>query len=99
MPEPKNFSVLSSSAGERLARLRRDVHHLIGEIRDYEKGPRSAIQHLGSRPVVLWLPDTRDSGYRARLADQCRRLAELTANEEAMAAAFEQEAAKTPGWR
>jgi hypothetical protein len=51
------------------------------------------------RPRVLWLPNTRDPEYRARLADQCRRLADLTADEEAMAIAFEREAAQTPGWR
>jgi hypothetical protein len=99
MPEPKNFGVVSSSSGEKLAPLRRQVDHLITEIRASEIGPRLAARFQGARPVVLWLPNTRDPDYRARLADQCRRLAELTAEEEAMAAAFEQEAAKTTGWR
>jgi Antitoxin MazE-like len=53
----------------------------------------------GLRPVVLWLPNTSDHDYRARIADQCRRLAELTADEETMAVAFEKEATQTPGWR
>jgi hypothetical protein len=51
------------------------------------------------RPVVLWLPDVNDPEYRARLADECRRLSRLTPDEEAMAAAFEQNASETPGWR
>ena len=99
MPEPKNFGLASGGLNEEFARLRREVDHLIGNIRASEVGPRLWARFLGARPVVLWLPDTRDPDYRARLADQCRRLAELTADEEAMAAAFEQEAAKMPGWR
>jgi hypothetical protein len=64
-------------------------------------GPRPFARFMGAglRPVVVWLPNTRDPDYRARIADQCRRLAELTADEETMASAFEQEAAQTPGWR
>jgi Protein of unknown function (DUF3018) len=85
--------------GEKFASLRRRVDDLIREIRTSEVGPRWSRQSLGARPVVLWLPNTRDPEYRARLADQCQRLAELTADEEASAAAFEQEAAQTPGWR
>jgi hypothetical protein len=99
MSEPKNFGVISSSLGEKLAHLRRKVDELIREIRGSEVGPRLSAQSVRKRPVVLWLPRTRDPDYRARLADQCRRLAELTADEDAMAAAFEREAAKTPGWR
>ena len=53
----------------------------------------------GLRPVVLWLPDTGNPAYRARIAEQCRRLASLTPDERLMAAAFEREAAQTPGWR
>ena len=63
--------------------------------------PLPLRSHMGAglRPVVVWLPDTTDPDYRARIADQCRRLAALTADEETMASAFEQEAAQTPGWR
>jgi hypothetical protein len=43
----------------------------------------------GLRPVVLWLPDTTSAAYRARIAEQCARLARLTPDEQAMAAAFE----------
>jgi hypothetical protein len=99
MPESKNFGVISSNLSEKLAHLRRKVDELIREIRASEVGPRLSARFLRARPVVLWLPNTRDPAYRARLADQCRRLAELTAEEEALAAAFEQEAAQTPGWR
>jgi hypothetical protein len=48
---------------------------------------------------VLWLPDVNDPKYRAQIAEECRRLSVLTPDEEAMAAAFEQNAAETPGWR
>jgi hypothetical protein len=51
------------------------------------------------RPVVLWLPDTTNPAYRERIAEQCRQLATLTADEQAMAEAFEHEAEQTPGWR
>jgi Protein of unknown function (DUF3018) len=99
MPETKNSGVASSGLGEELGRLRRKIEDLISDIRASEIGPRLWLRFLGARPVVLWLPNTRDPEYRARLADQCRRLAQLSADEEAMAAAFELEAAKTPGWR
>jgi hypothetical protein len=98
MPEPKNLGIISRSSGEQFAPLRRKVEDLIREIRASEGGPRLSGRSPGARPVVLWLQNTRDPDYRARLADQCRRLAELTADEEAMAAIFEQEAAQTLGW-
>jgi hypothetical protein len=60
---------------------------------------RARRRAKGLRPVVLWLPDTSDAAYRARLEEQCRQLAQLTPDEEAMAAAFEREAAQIPGWQ
>ena len=60
---------------------------------------RTAQRERGLRAVVLWLPDVNDPAYRARVADECRRLSVLTADEEAMADAFERNAAETPGWR
>jgi hypothetical protein len=60
---------------------------------------RAAQRERGLRAVVLWLPDVNDPKYRARLADECRRLSRLTPDEEAMAVAFEQNAGETPGWR
>jgi Protein of unknown function (DUF3018) len=102
MAEPKNFGVLTSDIGAEFARLRREVDRLIFDVRASQIGPRLFARFMGAglRPVVVWLPNTRDPEYRARLADQCRRLAaDLTADEEAMASAFEKEAAQTPGWR
>jgi hypothetical protein len=101
MAEPKNFGVLTSGIGAEFARLRREIDRLIFDVRASEIGPRLFARFMGAglRPVVVWLPNTRDPDYRARIADQCRRLAELTADEETMASAFEQEAAQTPGWR
>jgi len=98
MPEAKN-GVVSGGLDKEFTRPRREVERLISDIRASEAGPRLRARLLGARPVVLWLPNTRDTDYRGRLADQCRRLAQLTADEEATAAAFEREAAKTPGWR
>jgi len=60
---------------------------------------RAAQRQRGLRPVVLWLPDVNDPAYQARLADECRRLAHLTAEEEAIADDFAQLAARTEGWR
>jgi Protein of unknown function (DUF3018) len=99
MPEPKNFGAVSGGLNGEFGRLRQKIEDLISDIRASEIGPRRWLRFLGARPVVLWLPNTRDPDYRARLADQCRRLAQLTADEEAMAAAFEQQALKTSGWR
>jgi hypothetical protein len=59
---------------------------------------RTAQSKRGLRAVVLWLPDVNDPAYQARLADECRRLSHLTADEDAMASAFEQNAGQTPGW-
>jgi hypothetical protein len=51
------------------------------------------------RQVVLWLPDTNNPGYRARLAEECRRLARLTPQEDAAMTGFAQLAERTEGWR
>lgn len=53
----------------------------------------------GLRAVTLWLPDVHDPEYRARIAEECRRLSALTADEESMADAFEHDFGGTPGWR
>jgi hypothetical protein len=99
MSEPENFGVVRGSPTEEFGRLRQKINDLISDIRASEIGPLLPLRFLSARPVVLWLPNTRDPDYQARIAGQCRRLAELTADEEGMAAAFEQEAAQTPGWR
>lgn len=49
---------------------------------------RSAQRQRGLRAVALWLPDVNDPAYRARLADECRRLSQLTPAEEVLAADF-----------
>ena len=60
---------------------------------------RSAQRARGLRPIVLWLPDVNDPGYQARLANECRRLAQLTAEEDAIAADFAQLTGRTEEWR
>jgi hypothetical protein len=60
---------------------------------------RAAQRRRGLRPVVLWLPDENDPGYRAQLADECRRLADLTSEEDSIAADFAKLAGRTEGWR
>ncbi len=60
---------------------------------------RSAQRARGLRAVVLWLPDVNDAGYRARLTEECRRLAKLTPDDEAMADGFAALAQHTTGWR
>lgn len=59
---------------------------------------RAAQRQRGLRPVVLWLPDINDPAYRARLVEECRRLAKLTPEEDAMAADFAELAGRTEGW-
>jgi hypothetical protein len=60
---------------------------------------RATQRARGLRPVVLWLPDVNDPAYRARLADECRRLSRLTPDEEAVASGFAKLAGRTDGWR
>ena len=60
---------------------------------------RAAQRKRGLRPVVLWLPDVSDPGYRARLAEECRRLARVTPEEDTAAAGFAQLAGRMEGWR
>jgi hypothetical protein len=48
---------------------------------------------------VLWLPDLNDPDYRVRIADECRRLAHMTAEEETLARGFGRLSARTEGWR
>lgn len=59
---------------------------------------RARRKAAGLRPVVLWLPDTRSAAYRARIARQCRDLARLSPDTQALAMAIEREAAHIPGW-
>jgi hypothetical protein len=61
---------------------------------------RAAQRERGLRQVTLWLPDTSDPAYRARLAEQCRRLSENpTADEMSAVDAFAENIGRTPGWR
>ena len=60
---------------------------------------RAAQRQRGLRAVVLWLPDVNDPVYRARLADECRRLAHLTPAEDAMAADFAALVGQAEEWR
>ncbi len=60
---------------------------------------RAAQRERGLRPVVLWLPDVNDPDYRKRLADECRQLAHLTAEEDTMAGDFAHLVEQTEGWR
>jgi hypothetical protein len=67
--------------------------------RDRTARHRTAQRARGLRAVVLWLPDVTDPAYQARLADECRRLAGLTAEETTMAAGFARLAGRAEGWR
>jgi len=60
---------------------------------------RTAQRARGLRPIVLWLPDVNDPAYQAHLADECRRLAHLTAEEDTIAADFAQLAGQREEWR
>jgi hypothetical protein len=60
---------------------------------------RAAQRGRGLRAVTLWLPDVNDPAYRARLAEECRRLNHLSADDVTMAAGFAELAARTEGWR
>jgi hypothetical protein len=53
----------------------------------------------GLRAVVAWRPDVNDPDDRARLAVECRRLARLTREEDAIASDFASLAQRTEGWR
>jgi hypothetical protein len=60
---------------------------------------RTAERARGLRPVVLWLQDMTDPDYQARLAEECRRLADLTSDENAVAAGLARLAGRSKGWR
>ena len=59
---------------------------------------RTAQRARGLRQVTLWIPDVNDPDYRARLATECRRLTQLTAEEDTLAADYAQLAVRTEGW-
>jgi hypothetical protein len=67
--------------------------------RDRTARHRTAQRASGLRPVLLWLPDVTDLAYQARLADECRRLAEMTPDENALAAGFARLAGRAEGRR
>ena len=60
---------------------------------------RAAQRERGLRSVVLWRPDVNDAAYRARLAEDCRHLARLTAEDDAIATDYAELAQRTEGWR
>jgi len=67
--------------------------------RDRTARHRTAQRARGLRAVVLWLPDVTDPAYQTRLADECRRLADLRPDETAVAAGFARLARPAEGWR
>ena len=87
--EPKNFGIVSGGLNEQFACFRREVESLITSVRAFEIGPRLWTRLAPVRHVLVWLPDTRDRDYCARMGDQTRRLTEPTVEEDTMAAAFE----------
>jgi len=60
---------------------------------------RATQRARGLRPVVLWLPDLHDPGYRARLEAECRQLGRLTPDEDELAADFAELAGREEAWR
>ena len=48
---------------------------------------------------MLWRPDVNDAAYRARLAEECRQLARLTAEEDAIATGYAELAQRAEGRR
>lgn len=66
--------------------------------RDRTARYRAVQRERGLRPVVLWLPDVTDAGYRARLANECRELTRMTPDEAALASEFAARATQTEGW-
>ncbi len=60
---------------------------------------RIARRQRGLRPVVLWLPDVNDAAYRAQLAEECRSLAHLSDEENAIVDDFIAIAADNQEWR
>lgn len=60
---------------------------------------RAVQRERGLRPVVPWLPDEQNAAVQARMAEACRRLSHLSAEEATIADGFEQIAGETEGWR
>jgi hypothetical protein len=60
---------------------------------------RTAQRERGLRAVTLWLPDVNNPAYQERLADECRRLSDFTADQKQMADAFSRNVGRVPGWR
>jgi antidote-toxin recognition MazE-like antitoxin len=60
---------------------------------------RAVQRERGLRPVVLWLPDVSDPAYQAQLAEECRRLARMTDEENAIAAGFAKLAGRVEEWQ
>jgi hypothetical protein len=56
--------------------------------RDRAARYRATQRKRGLRPFVLWRPNVNDPAYRARLAEECRRLARLTPDDDVMAGGF-----------
>jgi hypothetical protein len=67
--------------------------------RRWNKRYRAAQRKRGLRAVVLWPPDVNDPGYHERLANECRRLARMTPEEDAIAADFARLTERTEEWR
>ncbi len=61
---------------------------------------RDALRAAGLRPIQIWVPDTRQSGF----AEECRRQSRLVASGDAVPGesdvqAWLERVADTDGWR
>lgn len=46
------------------------------------KKHRAALRAAGLRPIQLWIPDTRKTGFADEIRQQCRKVAEADAADQ-----------------
>ena len=59
---------------------------------------RDALRKAGLRPVQIWVPDTRASGFDEECRRQARLVAEADARDHELASFLDAAAADLDGW-
>ena len=59
---------------------------------------REALRMAGLRPVQIWVPDTRRSGFTQECRRQCRAVERIDAAEETLSLLMDAALADVEGW-
>lgn len=59
---------------------------------------RNALRMAGLRPIQIWVPDTRRSGFTEECRRQCHLVAQADSNDESIQQIMDDALTDTDGW-